>query len=144
MNIFNYFFGVKWAILLLWHSDNLSATLQSPHCVKSVQIRSFFCSVFSCIRTEYSVSISVSLRIHSKCGKIRTTKNSVLGHLSCSAKLSACQAQSITREIVITLEKLQDDGYFLLLCKEVLIDLKQLNIDEPAALRRKRKPSQRI
>ena len=23
------------------------------HCVKSVQIRSYFCSVFSCIRTEY-------------------------------------------------------------------------------------------
>ena len=23
------------------------------HCVKSAQIRSFFCSVFSCIRTEY-------------------------------------------------------------------------------------------
>ena len=30
MNKFNYFFGVKLAILLLRHSDNLSATLQSP------------------------------------------------------------------------------------------------------------------
>ena len=38
------------------------------HCVKSVQIRSFFWSVFSCIRTEYR--------------KIRTRKNSVLGHFS--------------------------------------------------------------
>ena len=36
------------------------------HCVKSVQIRSFFWSVFSCIRTEYR--------------KIRTGKNSVFGH----------------------------------------------------------------
>ena len=26
---------------------------RSQHCVKSVQIRSFFWSVFSCIRTEY-------------------------------------------------------------------------------------------
>ena len=30
MNKFNYFFGVKLAILLLRHSDNLSTTLQSP------------------------------------------------------------------------------------------------------------------
>ena len=36
------------------------------HCVKSVQIRSFFWSVFS--------------RIQSECGKIRTRKNSVFGH----------------------------------------------------------------
>ena len=30
MNKFNYFFGVKLAILLLRHSDNPSASLQSP------------------------------------------------------------------------------------------------------------------
>ena len=45
------------------------------HCVKSVQIRSFFCSVFSRIRT-------LSLRIQSECWKIRTRKNSVFGHFS--------------------------------------------------------------
>ena len=39
------------------------------HCVKSVQIWIFFWSVFS-----------VSLRIQSECGKIRTRKNSVFGH----------------------------------------------------------------
>ena len=38
------------------------------NCVKSVQVRSFFWSVFSCIRTEYS--------------KTRTRKNSVSGHFS--------------------------------------------------------------
>ena len=38
------------------------------HCVKSVQIRSFFCSLFSHIQTE--------------CGKIRTSKNSVFGHFT--------------------------------------------------------------
>ena len=41
------------------------------HCLKSVQIRSFFWSVFSCIRIEY--------------GKIGTRKNSVFGHFSRSA-----------------------------------------------------------
>ena len=38
------------------------------HYVKSVQIRSYFWSVFSCIRTEYK--------------KIRTRNNSVFGHFS--------------------------------------------------------------
>ena len=38
------------------------------HCVKSVQIRSLFWSVFSRIRTEYGEIQS----IQSKCGKIRT------------------------------------------------------------------------
>ena len=38
----------------------------TTHCVKSVQIRSFFWSVFSYIRPEYR--------------KIRTRKNSIFGH----------------------------------------------------------------
>ena len=40
------------------------------HCVKNVQMWSFFWSVFSCIQSDYR--------------KIRTRKNSVLGHFSCS------------------------------------------------------------
>ena len=48
------------------------------HCVKSVQIQSFFWSVFSCIRTE----CFVYLRIQSDWGKIQTRKNSVLGQFS--------------------------------------------------------------
>ena len=47
------------------------------HCVKSVQIRSFFWSLFFRIRPEYK-----SLRIQPECGKIRTRKNSVFGHFS--------------------------------------------------------------
>ena len=43
-------------------------TSWSYHCVKSVQIRSFFWSVFSCIRTGYR--------------KIRARKNSAFGHFS--------------------------------------------------------------
>ena len=57
------------------------------HCRESVQIRSFFWSVTSHIRTEYGKirSISpfwVSLCIQSEYRKIRTRKNSVFGHFS--------------------------------------------------------------
>ena len=38
----------------------------------------FFWSVFSCIRTDYSVS----LRVQSECGKIRTKKNAKYGQFS--------------------------------------------------------------
>ena len=55
-----------------------SASLCSYHCMKSVQKRSFFWSVFSRFRIE----CFVSLRIQSECGKIRTRKNSVFGHIS--------------------------------------------------------------
>ena len=44
-------------------------------CVKSVQIRSFFWSVFSCIRTVYR--------------KMRTRKNSVYGHFSPNESISS-------------------------------------------------------
>ena len=44
------------------------------HCMKSVQIRSYFWSVFSCIRTEYK--------------KIRTRKIFVFGHFSHSLVFS--------------------------------------------------------
>ena len=42
--------------------------LEKMHCVKSVQIRSFFLSLFSCIQSEYR--------------KIQTRKNSLYGHFS--------------------------------------------------------------
>ena len=46
--------------------------------MKSVQIRNFFWSVSSSIRTEYEVN----LRIQAKYGKIRTRKHSIFGHFS--------------------------------------------------------------
>ena len=55
----------------LLFSNFLFFCLSFRHCVKSVQIRSFFWSVFSCIQNKYR--------------KIRTKKNSVFGHLSRSA-----------------------------------------------------------
>ena len=68
----------------------------NSHCMKSVQIRSFFWSVFSHIRTEYgeiqSISRhSTSFRIQSECEKIWTRKNSIFVHLSRSVLLQKCQ-----------------------------------------------------
>ena len=48
--------------------------------MKSVQIRSYFWSVFSCIRTEYG-------EVQSEYRKIRTSNNSVFGHFSHSVIL---------------------------------------------------------
>ena len=59
---------------------------QKFRCVRSVQIRSFFWSVFSRIQSGYFVS----LHIQSKYGKIRTRKNSVFGHFSRSLHLQKC------------------------------------------------------
>ena len=55
--------------------------LSMQHCVKCVQIRKFFWSVFSRIRMN-TMNVFLSLRIQSKCGKIRTRKNSVFGQFS--------------------------------------------------------------
>ena len=49
-------------------SRQLLSLIWAIHCVKSVQMRSHFWSVFSCIWTEYR--------------KIRTRNNSVFGHFS--------------------------------------------------------------
>ena len=50
----------------------LECSCRVNHCVKSVQTRSFFWSVFSCIRTR---------------------KNSVFGHFSCSERLTRWKEQ---------------------------------------------------
>ena len=50
--------------------------LEILHCVTSVQIRSYFWSLFSCIRTEYGDLGRSEYR------KIRTSNNSVFGHFS--------------------------------------------------------------
>ena len=50
-------------------------TSYRKHCVKTVQMRIFFWSVFFCIRTEYG-DFSVNLHIQSEYRKIWTRKNS--------------------------------------------------------------------
>ena len=57
-----------------------SSLIPLKHCVKSVQIRSFFWPAFSRIRTEYGEILS--RRIQSECGKMRIRKNSVFEHFS--------------------------------------------------------------
>ena len=47
------------------------------YCVKSVQIRSFFCPYFPAFRLNTEI-YSVNLHIQSECRKIRTRKNSVV------------------------------------------------------------------
>ena len=60
--------------------------VRNNHYVKSVQIQSYFWSVFSCIQTEYVDSLR--LRIQSEYRKIRTRNNSVFGHFSRSEQSS--------------------------------------------------------
>ena len=68
--------------------------------MKSIQIRSFFRSVFSRIWTEYG-EIRVVLRIQFESGKIQTRKKSVFGHfsrslISCiSGRYKHCQIRQI-------------------------------------------------
>ena len=64
-----------------WQSSARFTFLRNRvHCVKCVQIRSFFWSVFSRIRTEYGEI--VSLRIQSEYRKKRTRKYSIFGYFS--------------------------------------------------------------
>ena len=53
------------------------ANTPSCHCMKSVQIQSYFWFVFSRIRTEY---LLLNLRIQSQYRKIWTRNNSLFGH----------------------------------------------------------------
>ena len=59
-----------YAYNMLSSLSNFTLNMLTDHCLKSVQIRSLFWSVFSCIRTEYR--------------KIQTRKNSVFGNFPCS------------------------------------------------------------
>ena len=68
--ILNLFFQFKNLTLLKKSFPRVFLAKRAFHCVKNVQIRSFFWSVFSCIRTKYgdllcnSVRIGVALRNH--------------------------------------------------------------------------------
>ena len=81
----NVFIKIRFCLKHINLSNLANATSFLPflhsHCVKSVQIRSFFWSVFSRI-TKYFPQYEVSLRIKSECGKIRTRKNSPFGYIS--------------------------------------------------------------
>ena len=69
------------------------------HCLKSVQIQSYFWSVFSCIRTEDGDSVFSpnTVRIQSKYRKILTRNNSVFGHFSHSVTIRWQQYSAVSR-----------------------------------------------
>ena len=67
---------------------------------KSVQIHSFFWSIFSCIRTEYGDF----LPIQSECRKVRTRKNSVLGHFSYSVQHDYNVLVSVSNSLIAVLK----------------------------------------
>ena len=82
----------KIVLLLSIQFLNISFTFNRKHCVKSVQIRSYFWSMFSLMWSEYGEILRihfVSLRIHAKCGKIRTRNNSAFGHFSPSERIKS-------------------------------------------------------
>ena len=90
--------GNKWVKIQI---SRLFLTFKSEgsHCVKSVQIRSFFCYL-------------VSLRIQSECGKIRTRKNSEFGHFSRTVtyyRKETCQKHMLKSTIQISSYKILND-----------------------------------
>ena len=67
--------------------------------MKSVQIRSFFWSIFPVFGLNAEI-YSLNIRIQSKYVKIRTRKNSVLGHFSCSEYFGySCKCGNLSAEI---------------------------------------------
>ena len=79
-------------------------SIRLVHCVKNVQIRSFFWSIFSRIRTEYGETRSISpysVRMRQK----RTRKNSAFGHFPHSGN---CRSLKKILEISQDLFELKD------------------------------------
>ena len=62
------------ATYMLWYNCLINCFIEDWHCVKSIQMQSFFWSVFS--------------RIQSKYEKMRMRKNSVFGHFSRSVNFT--------------------------------------------------------
>ena len=80
------FLFFRWNYLYYKFLIKVFLFLSSSHCVKSVQIRSYFWSVFSCIRTEYG-----DLR-----SRIRTRNNSAF-----FTQCPDCKTDGITSCIII-------------------------------------------
>ena len=78
--------------------------------MKSVQIRSYFWFMFSCIWSEYG-DLRASLHIQSEYRKVRTRNNSVFGHFSrsdscshrrCSVKIGVLKISQNSQENTCT------------------------------------------
>ena len=88
-------------------------TLWKHRCVKSVQLRSFFWSVFSFILTEYGI-YGVNLRNQSEYRKIRTRKTSVFGHFSRSAFYFNFESEGLCLQILSK----RINSHFCLICRD--------------------------
>ena len=74
--------GLWLSLLYFGNCNPFTLSLNAnPHCVKNVQIRRFFWSVFSCIWAEYGNLLSPSTGKY-EYRKIRSRKNSVFRHFS--------------------------------------------------------------
>ena len=82
----NAFFQFSLSVALVSFLSELQMLLRC-HCVKSVQIPSFFWSVFNRIRTEWRDTLYLSV-FSRNAGKYEAKKNSVFGHFSRSVLLS--------------------------------------------------------
>ena len=71
----------SWSKIVYGFCEFRYAFPHNNHCVKSVKMRSFFWSVFSAFWLNME-RYKISLRIQPECGKIRTRKNSVFGHIA--------------------------------------------------------------
>ena len=76
ISLFFFMIGFLWSLDSHSYNISLMCCEINSHCVKCIQLRSFFWSVF----------FRISLRIESECGKKRARKNSVFGHFLLSAK----------------------------------------------------------
>ena len=74
----------------------LQKLFESSHCMKSVQIRSFFWSAFSRIRTEYGEILRIS-PYSARMRENTDQKNSVFGHFSRNGKLHHLRSELNTR-----------------------------------------------
>ena len=68
-------------------------SLKCQYCVKKVLIQSFSGPYFPVFGLNTDIYF-VNLCIRFEYGKIRTRKNSVFGHFSCSAVINLCQVNS--------------------------------------------------
>ena len=84
---------IRWHILLYVRNRQLKVWVSASHCVKSVQIRSYFWSVFSRIWTEYGEIQRISP--YSVRMPENVDHNSVFGHFSCSLSFNWFLPQEI-------------------------------------------------
>ena len=83
-----------------WREFHGADNFHIPHCVKSVQIQSFLCSVFSCMRTEHGDLRSKISVFSLNTGKYGPEKNSVLGnfHAVLADEKKVCNHHYLTQQ----------------------------------------------